>query len=240
MHRFRTDQRADGFSLLELFLSIMLVAVLLAIAIPAVTTAKAASQNARCVSNLKGLGVALRAYSADHRQTLMSHYTESVGDEVVPEDSITWVQRLMNHGYVGDPNLLVCPSHPPRKVSAAGQGNYFNFRRCYGMRVWRLPGQSFELTRKLSKPFSAIVEPSRFFLVGDSFWKNHGEQGYLVQPDPLDKNQFFHFRHRSRANFCFADGSVRGLTREEITTLALEQSDYNSGSRKFLCWPEEK
>jgi len=54
-----------GFSLVELLVVIVTMAILAALLLPALSSAKAKSKGIACLSNLKQLGIAIRAYADD-------------------------------------------------------------------------------------------------------------------------------------------------------------------------------
>lgn len=56
-----------GFTLLELLIVIAIIAVLLAILLPALTHARAATKLTACMSNLRQLGLGIHAYANDNR-----------------------------------------------------------------------------------------------------------------------------------------------------------------------------
>lgn len=55
-----------GFTLVELLVVIAIIAILAALVLPAMAVAKANSKRIVCVSNLRQIGVAVRAYSMDY------------------------------------------------------------------------------------------------------------------------------------------------------------------------------
>ncbi len=63
-----------GFTLVELLLTIGILAVLVAILIPVSSNAKKAAEQAGCVNNLKQLGVGMHAYAADNDGYLPAGY----------------------------------------------------------------------------------------------------------------------------------------------------------------------
>jgi len=57
-------RRPRGFTLIELLVVIAIIAVLIALLLPAVQAAREAARRARCVNNLKQIGLALQGYHA--------------------------------------------------------------------------------------------------------------------------------------------------------------------------------
>jgi prepilin-type N-terminal cleavage/methylation domain-containing protein/prepilin-type processing-associated H-X9-DG protein len=64
--RPRRHPSRGGFTLAELLIVIGIIAVLVALLVPAVTGARRAAQRASCVSNLHQVGVAILAYATDN------------------------------------------------------------------------------------------------------------------------------------------------------------------------------
>ncbi len=58
----RSDRRRVGFTLIELLVVIAVIAILIALLLPAVQAAREAARRARCVSQLRQIGIALQNY----------------------------------------------------------------------------------------------------------------------------------------------------------------------------------
>src|SRR5512147_3052294 len=55
-----------GFTLIELLVVIAVIALLMAILLPALGRAREQGKGTRCLSNLKQIGIAMHAYAADY------------------------------------------------------------------------------------------------------------------------------------------------------------------------------
>src|SRR5437870_2152938 len=59
----------DGFTLAELLVVVTTIAILASLLLPALSKAKATTKRASCTSNLRQVGLAIRMYADDHRDS---------------------------------------------------------------------------------------------------------------------------------------------------------------------------
>ncbi len=103
-----------GFTLIELLVVIAIIAILAAILFPVFMNAKAASQAAKCSSNLRQIGVAFRAYLDDWSLIVpppadgyIVWKTPGAGSAYVP-NAIGWTERLW--AYHHKVQIYKCPA----------------------------------------------------------------------------------------------------------------------------------
>jgi len=100
-----TRQRAEGFTLIELLVVISIVALLIALLLPALQKARDATWNTRCLSNLRQLMLGLFTYTLDH-QDFMPHQSNPNNSKwVTPLGDYVGAKRRKNDS---DP-LWYCP-----------------------------------------------------------------------------------------------------------------------------------
>lgn len=115
--RFRTS--SSGWSLLEILVTVAIVGILASILVPATSRIAAAGQNAKCISNLRQLGVGFLAYAGENGGKFPAYPTNS------SDATLAWPWLISD--YVGydrtklAPAVFACPGgkkHPDYPVSA--------------------------------------------------------------------------------------------------------------------------
>jgi len=110
---FRSRPRARrGFTLIELMVVISIIALMIAILLPALGTAREAALRSVCMSNLRQQGIAFNVYANDYKEKFFPYYADNppaIANEGVsatppPSDMRPW---LLEYG--GDARLYYCP-----------------------------------------------------------------------------------------------------------------------------------
>jgi prepilin-type N-terminal cleavage/methylation domain-containing protein/prepilin-type processing-associated H-X9-DG protein len=109
-----------GFTLVELLVVISIIALLLAILVPALGKAKKQAKGVSCLSQLRQWGLAFGMYTSEHNGKFPQGWTG-----VTPEDygkgKYVWISALEPY-YGRDKKMLVCPGTTLQKVAYAPNG----------------------------------------------------------------------------------------------------------------------
>jgi prepilin-type N-terminal cleavage/methylation domain-containing protein len=156
--------RRQAFTLIELLVVISVIALLVAIMMPALASARDAARKTQCGSNLRQLGIATAAYLADNRDHFMrgSAFTANINGELARNKDFQTLYssylggKLMPNAGLGAGGIdgqtyysdgirnrtlgvFICPSNVRMGTSANGPYDYF--RSAYAL--WAFGGADF-------------------------------------------------------------------------------------------------
>ena len=154
---FQSRKFKPAFTLIELLVVIAIIAILAALLLPALATAKQKAWKTSCTSNLHQIGLAMRMFADDNNEL----YPES-GDDIhwgtidAATQKPSWMEQIIS--YAGTTNVYNCPGNVQLPLNMRGPFDYFN-----GARAAFVIADADAPVRG-----TAILYPSAFVLSGDT------------------------------------------------------------------------
>jgi len=217
-----------AFTLMKLLVVAAIIAILAALLLPTLSSAKARAQRIQCVNNLHQLGVGLHLILENTQSYPLLVSGTNGGPAAAGVPWFTWADILERDGLgVAKPKpdwfqqgVWLCPSAKwidPEKVNYYGynsSGIIYPPTRTNDLGL----GGHFVSTADTYKPItdSEVAVPSDMMAIGDSFYGGaeftRGKLGEGTPADDLLTQGNALTRHQGKANVVFCDGHVESPT----------------------------
>lgn len=224
-------KKPAGFGLLELLVAVLVIAVLMALLVPAIQRGKRQAQTAYCVSNLRQIGSGLQLYMQEHGVFPPFAASGDVTrwyDGSADEDSffagpylrsIPRLQQNLALEPVSKGGIFDCPSITIVEKEVRGTASFMRDHFDYGLNI-SLCGRR---PASLASPSQtvAVVDGGNYARVKAQWTQgltytqdapaNPGGTAWNYSPSPII------YAHQGKANLLFLDGHVSLTAPEELT-----------------------
>jgi prepilin-type N-terminal cleavage/methylation domain-containing protein/prepilin-type processing-associated H-X9-DG protein len=213
-----------GFTLIELLVVIAIIAILAALLLPALQSAKEKSRQIFCGNNFQQLGEAFHLYVNDEDE--WTPYSQDGRPPQFITGSIPWIPML--YEYAKDKDVFWCPSsdrslqwkvdkNQPNGMSVVfpytwwsmgyNDWGWGDFDGGVGLGIGGTMGWKESWVN-----MSYVVNPSEMIAMADS--TPNGDWDVVIDPAPTDPHEHPSDRHGGGSNVLFADTHVKKLQRD--------------------------
>ena len=212
-----TKVERSGFTLIEFLFVVVVLTVFVALLLPGLARRNVRSAKINCVNNLKQIGLSFRQWALDNNDKFPMQVSVTNGGtmELIGNGNV-FVHFLVMSNELSTPKLLFCPqeTNPNRQAawtfsstSSPGYPSAIPFTNDHNVSYF------VGLDARENSPQTIIAGDDNLAIRGArvnrgilSLWTN--------TPVAWTKE-----RHVNQGNFCFADGSVQGLSSKALTPI---------------------
>lgn len=249
----RSRFRSGAFTLLELLVVIAIIGVLAALLVPAYRGVVARAQEAKCLSNLRQIGVAVTSYAGEHNGAFPRGGWG--GGNAIPiapptTDGVGWLTDI--YPYVdNNRKVFICPSG--KKESPTGQDAWmrmpdgkwsdplypmhyaYNAQLNTNRRALREPQPGAPSAWNVDR-MAAVHNLSGLPVMIDIVFQNnfYGGVATVFDPDPpATANAAFADRHGGKGNILWGDGRVSSMTARQWADAPNERVPHGGGWKRM-------
>ena len=199
------------FTLIELLVVIAIIAILAAILLPALNSARERGRAASCINNLKQFGTAFVEYAGANDDNVPPHCFSSS----TYQSEWNWGYALANGGHLPASEVYFCPSVRTDRAASLPERTGDNIIG-YPKAIHCYPYTSYGFNASLGTAaqsglkFVRILNPSNKFIISDNWSENKNSPHFWTIKD-FNADGHADDRHSGAANILWIDGHVSAI-----------------------------
>jgi prepilin-type N-terminal cleavage/methylation domain-containing protein/prepilin-type processing-associated H-X9-DG protein len=205
-----TKQNPNAFSLIELLVTIALIAILAALLLPTLASARKKAHTVSCQNNLRQLSVSTFLYCQDNNDYLpFAWYNDPDPSENNFSALLTPILYRADFDGYGDfeSKVFTCPKRMMEPLVGLNP-----MRISYGMNA----NNSIDFPDPRTRRLSTVVNPSATLLLADIAYTYNHPPILKLGPDQVG------YKHDDRANYIFFDGRAAQESVQQTNTLKVQ------------------
>lgn len=124
--RHNGSVQVGGFTLVELLVVLVVIAILAGLLLPTLSRAKEAAKGAACLGNLHQMGIAMQIYVQDNRNRMPYMYDRGISTNGPSTNAPLPSVDTVLANYLGSTNVLRCPSDTKQLFQQTGSSYGWN------------------------------------------------------------------------------------------------------------------
>lgn len=162
-----------SFTLVELLVVIAIIGLLIGIVVPVIAKARASAKRTACASNLRQIGVAMRAYIGNTGDRYpYASYMPSFGADPIDGNTPIYIAEVLKNDLANQTDVFRCPNDPgstQRDPPNVGKSYFQTERSSYEYQI-RAAGRTLEeYARRIQDFTGAAINPNDIWTFRDYF-----------------------------------------------------------------------
>jgi len=167
----RITRGIKAFTRIDLLVVVVLLAILLALLLPALAGTRYHSDRVKCVGHLKQSGLAFKIFSSDNDDwypyEILPPWTNGTAEATIsltnaiegydPKSMAAWAHWSVLSNELGSPKILLCPGNRSKKYSLATDWSSQNGRGFYSKQGYQKMGNKNTVHTKNNPNYNRIV-----------------------------------------------------------------------------------